>query len=37
VMQEPKRWGGPAGSALVHTRFSWQVIGQRLSDLLGLG
>jgi glycosyltransferase involved in cell wall biosynthesis len=36
VMQEPQRWGGSAGSALVHERFSWQVIGQRLSDLLGL-
>jgi glycosyltransferase involved in cell wall biosynthesis len=37
VMHNPGRWGGPAGSALVHARFSWQVIGQRLSDLLGLG
>ena len=37
VMQEPKRWGGPTGSALVHTRFSWQVIGQRLCTLLDLG
>jgi glycosyltransferase involved in cell wall biosynthesis len=37
VMHNPGRWGGPAGSALVHARFSWQVIGQRLLDLLGLG
>ncbi|MCX5928016.1 MAG: glycosyltransferase [Cyanobium sp. LacPavin_0920_WC12_MAG_63_22] len=37
VMHNPGRWGGPAGSALVHARFSWQVIGQRLLGLLGLG
>lgn len=36
MMQEPRRWGGPAGSALVHERFHWGVIGQRLWSLLGL-
>lgn len=34
MVHNPHRWGGAAGSAMVHTRFGWEPIGQRLYTLL---
>lgn len=34
MVHNPQRWGGAAGSALVHSRLGWEPIGQRLFTLV---